>query len=169
MIRPQHVHLTPVSCKFTKRSILYTALRALGIFAIWLMVSSAQAQFYKWVDDAGRIHYSETPPPSREFQMIAPRTSARKTDRLVTAEKLPAQNLDQKDQKHNKSDEKVQTAANNEQTRKKNCDIATHNLNTLHSRGRLRIFDGKKYRILSPEQREARISQAKIQIEQYCD
>lgn len=169
MIRSQHAHLAPVSCKVSGCSFLNTALRALGILAIWLTVPSAQAQFYKWTDDAGRTHYSEIPPPSSDVQLIVPRPSAKKTKPPEPAEKPPSERFDQQDEKLNKSEEKVQTTVNNEQTRKKNCAAATHNLNTLQSRGRLRIFDGKEYRILSPEERETRISRAKTQIEQYCD
>jgi len=31
--------------------------------AVWIACSDAQAQAYRWVDEQGRVHYTQTPPP----------------------------------------------------------------------------------------------------------
>ncbi len=38
-------------------------LAALGLVG-WLLAAAASAQLYRWVDKDGKVHYSDTPPPS---------------------------------------------------------------------------------------------------------
>lgn len=169
MIRPQHVHFTCVSRKVSGGPLVNKVLLVLGLFTIWLALPCAHAGFYKWVDDTGRIHYSEIPPQSSDFQVIAHRSSSKKANQPVPAKTLPSKSLGQKDQKLNKSHKELQTTANNELIRKKNCKAATQNLNTLQSSGRIKLLDGDEYRFLSPEEKAAKIAQAKTQITQNCD
>lgn len=42
---------------------LAVILRALILFSFLLAATSASAQQYRWVDEKGRVHYSDTPPP----------------------------------------------------------------------------------------------------------
>jgi glutaredoxin len=39
------------------------SFRALILVSIALAAASAQAQQYRWVDEKGRVHYTDTPPP----------------------------------------------------------------------------------------------------------
>jgi Domain of unknown function (DUF4124) len=41
------------------------------VLAITLPVLAA-AQVYRWVDEKGQVHYSQTPPPGRQAQAIVP-------------------------------------------------------------------------------------------------
>jgi glutaredoxin len=42
---------------------LVVILRALILFSFLLAATSASAQQYRWVDEKGRVHYTDTPPP----------------------------------------------------------------------------------------------------------
>jgi glutaredoxin len=42
---------------------LAVILRALILFSCLLAATSASAQQYRWVDEKGRVHYTDTPPP----------------------------------------------------------------------------------------------------------
>lgn len=49
------------------------ALRAAGAVALALLMlpAGAGAQIYKWIDAAGNLHYSQTPPPSQRYTEMA--------------------------------------------------------------------------------------------------
>ena len=41
----------------------------------WLLLAvplAAGAQAYRWVDDKGQVHYSQTPPPGKKAEAVAP-------------------------------------------------------------------------------------------------
>ena len=168
MIRSQ-IHHTPGSRSFNARPFSASALLKLILCTVWLATSAVQAEFYKWVDDTGRIHYSEIPPPSDNFQVIIPRSSPTITKRPETNEKPTSKSFGQKEQNVNDPAEKRRITEDNEQIRKKNCAAATHNLKTLQSSGRIKLLDEGEYRILSPEEKAAKISQSKKHVEEYCD
>ena len=50
----------------------WTGLGALMLVAVWL---PAAAQVYRWVDEKGQVHYSQTPPKSGKSQAVAPSAS----------------------------------------------------------------------------------------------
>jgi hypothetical protein len=45
-------------------------------FPLWLLLAAlplaAGAQAYRWVDEKGQVHYSQTPPPGKNAQPVAP-------------------------------------------------------------------------------------------------
>lgn len=51
------------NCRPWRATVKNTASSAL-IFALLLAAGAAQAGMYRWVDGSGRVHYSDTPPPT---------------------------------------------------------------------------------------------------------
>lgn len=45
-------------------------MRYLVLLLTLLFVLPASAQVYRWVDDQGKVHYSDTPPPSENAQAL---------------------------------------------------------------------------------------------------
>ena len=45
-------------------------------FPLWLLLAAlpmaAGAQAYRWVDEKGQVHYSQTPPPGKNAQPVGP-------------------------------------------------------------------------------------------------
>jgi hypothetical protein len=45
-------------------------------FPLWLLLAAlplaAGAQAYRWVDENGQVHYSQTPPPGKKAEPVAP-------------------------------------------------------------------------------------------------
>ena len=45
-------------------------------FPIWLLLAAvplaAGAETYRWVDEKGQVHYTETPPPGKNAQVVPP-------------------------------------------------------------------------------------------------
>jgi hypothetical protein len=49
------------------RSLRWTLLLALAAVPL-----AAGAQAYRWVDEKGQVHYSQTPPPGKKAEAVAP-------------------------------------------------------------------------------------------------
>jgi glutaredoxin len=47
-------------------------MRAVAVAALALAAAAAQGQTYKWKDAAGVTHYSDTPPPKGQVQVLRP-------------------------------------------------------------------------------------------------
>jgi len=72
-------------------SVARKILMAAGLAAL-MAVTSAQAQLYRWTDEQGRTHYSDTPPPEaarQERRVLDDRgITVRTLDRALTEEEL---------------------------------------------------------------------------------
>ena len=47
-------------------------LRAPLLLLLVALPLAAEAQVYRWVDDQGRVHYSQVPPPGKKAQPVGP-------------------------------------------------------------------------------------------------
>jgi glutaredoxin len=63
--------------------------------ALWLACSDAAGQAYRWVDDQGRVHYTQTPPPpgAKGVQRKNFRSDAGGTSDLPYATQVAARNF----------------------------------------------------------------------------
>lgn len=64
-----------------------------------LVSATTQAQMYRWTDDQGRVHYSDSPPPAaarQERRVLDERgITVRTIERAKTAEEIEAERLEQ--------------------------------------------------------------------------
>lgn len=147
------------------------AYRGWWIVAGWLAIAGlAQAAMYKWVDENGVTQYSQYPPQDRKVDVIAPPPPPAE-DPEGAQKKL--ESLLQKQDEQRKAaagaeEEQTKTAEQAKQ-REQNCLNARSNLDKLSTGGRKRIIgpDGVAS-YLTDEDREARIAEAKKQIQEYC-
>ena len=69
------------------------------IIGLWLSSSAGAAQFYKWVDEQGRVHYSDAVPPDAAGQQREVKSSSGET--VQTIEPPPTrEQLDAKQREH---------------------------------------------------------------------
>jgi hypothetical protein len=127
---------------------------------------------YKWTDEAGQTVYSQTPPPGGNAVRIqappAPdpaeverrrqelqRGIERSFDQAVEREASGAEH---------RGEERAGA------TRAANCEAARRNLETLQNLGkrRVRTPDGE-YLVLSEDDREQQMREARDQISKFCD
>lgn len=108
---------------------------------------------YKWTDENGQVHYSQTKPP------------AQKADTMKIKDSKPAQakQTQKKDQPEKFQDENNPA----EQARKKNCEIAKLNLATYQNSKRVKRPDGTVVE-LDDNLRQSKIKEAQAMIEQNC-
>ena len=70
----------------TKNSLPYSMAAVLSL-ALLLSASPSQAEFYKWTDESGQIHYTQTPPPEQQAEKIEVKTGRATTTAAPPTEK----------------------------------------------------------------------------------
>ena len=131
------------------------------------------AAIYHWVDDNGKVVYSQTPPADgRTYQKVdtpPPQpTDVKATEkRLEEARKIITEGSEaRKKQRHEEA-----KRASEEEMRRKNCETARNNLKTLTSRPPNTLFnvgDGQ-FRRFTPEELKKRVETFKQFIKENCD
>lgn len=146
------------------------------IFAIALaacaVATSADARMYKWVDEDGQTHYTQTPPPEadKDYQSVEPPPPP-----PVSAEEASArhqklkQNLQEDLQAEEKAEEEREKEKEKAEQQAQRCDKAKRWLRQLEASGRIREVDEDgNYNYLGDKQRQARIDKAKGIVQKEC-
>ncbi len=148
-----------------------TGYRTGLILISWLALAGlAQAAMYKWVDENGVTQYTQYPPPNQKSETIVPPPTPAQ-DPAGAHQKLEQtlQKLDEDSKARANAEAEREKSAAAEQQRKQNCQAARSNLEKLTTGGRKRVIgpDGTAS-YLSEEDRQARITEAKKQVDEYC-
>lgn len=140
----------------------------LVLAALLLAAQPVAAAIYKWVDEQGNVHYSQTPPLDREAQTLSapPPPGDGRGSAQSLKEKMEA--FDERQEAREKSAQERKQAEDEAARRQALCEQARANLQTLTSRGQVRILEGETTRMLSEEERQAEIAKAREQIDQFC-
>jgi len=145
------------------------------IIAALLLQSPVFASIYKWTDASGEVHYTQTPPPSgvnsQIIQGAPPPAESQQTIRKEQ-QKLQEQ-LDAMEERRIEREEEEDIEKQHQELIKineKNCIIAENNLAKLHQGGIKRYLtpEGEVIR-LTEEDRQRRITEAKKQVEKFCN
>lgn len=138
---------------------LYPAIAL--ILIIFISAAPGFAKTYKWKDQTGSIHYSQTPPDGYEVQEVTVQGSKSKSaqDAADSAEKSGAENG-----VGTESPENEKLAA----MRKENCLNAKHTLMVLENNSRVRIKEGEDYRVIDAAEQKSRIDKLSTQIKELC-
>lgn len=153
-------------------------LVAIPLISIFTIESSNAQSFYKWTDEKGATHYTQTPPPQQNTKKTV--------QKVVISTHIPQdsanaiKNLNDQSQKNLKAtadDEaaadkaKINSAADTER-RNKNSEVCKQikaNQALLKSGQRIRMLDNTGNRsYLTEEQRAAQINQQTVQIKNDC-
>ena len=150
-------------------------LRGLALTAILVVITSVSSAagkhgIYKWVDDSGTVHYTQTPPSNRDTQELKPPPGPADDPDAISG-KLK----EQVDAMEDRLTEKREGAADAQQwaeiqkLRRENCANARANLAKLQQGGNraYRTPDGEVVR-LTEEERQQRIDEANRQIQENC-
>ena len=130
-----------------------------GLVATLLLVSLAEAKVYKWVDESGKVVFSQSPPPgniqAEEVQVNAPSpaTAPKEVEKVVVDEKVKG------------------NPALDPELRRKYCEKGRKNLEILESAkpGAGFFTEDKKLVKFSPEEKALRMKEAEAAIKAYCD
>lgn len=156
-------------------------MRHLLILAMLLAAAPAWSALYKWVDEAGRVHYSDQPPPgtaknkqtievSRPAPSAAPRTgdSAPKA-----AAKSPAElemEFRKRQTEASEAEAKKQKDAQANSEKQRNCTDAKNRVAALEKGGRITKYGpGGEQQYLSDEEIGKELVQARKTADSWCN
>lgn len=125
---------------------------------------------YRWVDEEGITHYTQSPPPKGEVTVIKqpppPAIPPAKAQQKLNEQQ---QRLEDLREDRELAKQKSQQEKEEQGIKDKNCKGARNNLTRLQEnpRSRWKGEDGE-YQRHTEEQRQAKIKEAKEQIQEFC-
>lgn len=144
-------------------------LIGIAISAIALLITPAYAQVYQWIDEQGKVHYSDRKPTKTQAENISDsvkqtnidksRDSTRKLEEVFTKESSSEAQYRRKKQRE--QEEQAQALANQ-------CQKAREQLKTLQGRVYFVDKQGKEYNI-SEKERQQRVKAFEADIRKHCD
>jgi len=144
----------------------------LCLIAFLIASAPAQAQLYKWVDEQGKVHYSDTPP--------AEKSKSKQTLNIPNQPAAPAasdnkswQEKEQDFQKRRTSEAEAATKKQKEEqeakTKQENCAKAQQSLSQLQTNAPVYTFNEKTGRtLLNEKQRADAIEKARKAVSDWC-
>ena len=114
--------------------------RTCVFWTLLLLISPALAEIYKWVDDAGRVHYSDRPHPSGSKTLSLPSTPAPDPD--LSERRQKQRRLLDAFEKDRETEREAEAEAQKEQARRRrDCARAQDQLRMIDSHGRVFEMD----------------------------
>jgi hypothetical protein len=143
------------------------AFSAVAVFAI-LACDSAAAQAYKWVDENGRTHFSDTPPPDRKTDKVTIQPLSPATPRGVAGGGNWQAQLQESNARRAQQQAQQEAEDRDRRAMERNCSIARGESNSLQ-RGRIFRYDQNGERqYLEDSERPAALAAAQKRVERYC-
>lgn len=141
------------------------------LISLTLFTLPAMAAMYKWVDEEGNTHYSQSPPSEgNEFREVAPPPPPAESPeeaqkrREAIAESIQKQASDKQAAKEEAAKEKAETAKNKER-----CDKLRKDIQTFQNRGRVRkINESGEYETMTDEAKSAQLQKMRAQLKEEC-
>ena len=148
----------------------------LGMLLMAISIVSNSQELYRWTDADGNVHYSDQPPPAdaKEFRSLK-RPQPSEEEALDSDE--PDTSWEQQEEAfQERQAEKAERAAKEQETqaadaeRKRNCELAKGNYNTVTTGGRImRVTANGEREYLSDEEIAKETAEAERTMRQYCD
>lgn len=149
-----------------KNSILLVlTLVTAGLFA-----AAHAGQIYKWVDEHGNVHYSQSPQhqSAKEMNIKIPKHSQSSTESSNQSEQNKTESQENGQADGNGQDPEA-VAQKQKEARKKNCQIAMKRLATITTGGRLYEVNEKGERqYWDDNTRQAKLADAQKDVDQWC-
>ena len=128
-----------------------------------LPLGTVQAsKLYKWVDESGQVHYTQTPPAQGQARQSQEMQLPRSVTAVGNADSAAAAAVD--DSAPASDDPVEQFRA----IRAENCKIARQNLEVYKTSERISQADGQVL-VLDDQSRAAKIAEAEGMIREFCD
>ena len=139
-----------------------------SLFLSLIMMVSAHADSYKWLDENGNVVYSQQPPAEGPYETIKTTKPSPASSRSTPPSSSFATEVKQEAEERELDSKVQQEAAKSEQMRADNCKAAKHNLETYTVYRRIKNDQGEIIR-LDDNERAKRIQDAKDAIKEFCD
>jgi len=128
----------------------------------------ARAEIFKWVDDTGKVHYGDAPPPEQEVETIRPPPPP--SDAAVMQSRNRLEGMRERAAEWDKErEQEKQAAAREVAMRKQLCSQAQGQLRSLQFRGLLFRLDEQGNRIyLEDDERALMLERARKAVRENC-
>ncbi len=145
----------------------------LGLTVLLLSATPVNAELFKWVDEQGKVHYSDQPASGKtksEATLEIPNRPATSTN-PEAAKSWQEKELEYKKRQASaaESEAKRQKEAQDAKTKRDNCEKAKQNLSQLESIAPAYTYDEKTGRsYMDATQRAAAIEKARKAVTEWC-
>lgn len=139
-----------------------------------LVTCSAHAELHKWVDSSGKVHYSDTAPPSDsdEQKLKLPAAPAGST-----GEAAPGKSIFEREADLNKAlkerqeaDQQAKQKQQDADRKKKDCENARNSLNSLENAPRIATYDESGNQVIMDDAtRQQKIEDARKAANDFCN
>ncbi len=136
----------------THASLIRTAATIIA-FGLLSVGATQAATLYKWTDEEGNVHYSQTRPEETKADRMQIKDSKKPQQKQEEESVEPPENAGQDPRKL--------------EARKRNCDIARANMEVYKNSERIKKPDGTVV-TLSDEMRQSKIKEAQAMIDENC-
>ena len=144
-------------------------LRA-AIFLTVLAPAVALAQVYRWVDDEGRVHYSDTPPVGVEATLMPIESEPTDLEASLREQVERERELDLQQQLDADAAEDAAAEAARREALARACTRARARDETIETARRLsRVEDDGTRHTYNDEERAAALAEARRQVEEWCE
>jgi hypothetical protein len=141
-------------------------LSLIAFLLLTLSLNAHSAEIYKWMDEEGKTHYSQTPPDGVEAEAIQPdRTPARPLTQDFTIKQPGVQGeVDVKDMQ----DDSGEITVIDTDKLKTYCEDQRRNLAVLQNTRRISVMEDGKSTNISYEDKEQKIQNIQKNLQEYC-
>ena len=143
-------------------------LRAAMLMAV-LAPTAVLAQVYRWVDDEGRVHYSDTPPTGIESTLMPIQSDDTDLEASLREQVARERELELQQQLESDAAEDAAAEASRREALARACTRAQARVETIETARRLsRVDDDGTRHTYNDEERAAALAEARRQVEEWC-
>ncbi len=140
----------------------------LGLSVV-LVSSNVMAKMYKWVDEEGNTHYSQSPPVEHSAEVIAPPPKVDTESAMKEIEKR-REAFKKADEDKAKSIEEQKKADEELALKEENCRLSKARLKSLQNSRKIRAVDDEGNIVrATEEEHKARIEHSMKNVEKWCN
>ena len=140
------------------------------LLAIFLSFPGMSYGAYKWVDEEGNVHYTQTKPEDvTEAEKIKPPPGPETEKALLDLREDQSRSTTLENEREKKRIEEI-NRKNLAENKKKNCESTTEILKQLQNYERVKTVDADgTVRWASDEEKQSQIEEAKANVRKWCD
>lgn len=144
------------------------------VILVPLASSVDAAQFYKWVDEQGNVHYTDSPPEHGDYEVVRGARSDAAGNAPTAAERLERWRAAQEERAARRAEREAaeEQAKQARLQRQEECETARHNLDILTWSNRVILppeEEGGEPVRMSDDERLRRIEELREAIAEHCE
>ena len=145
-------------------------IRTLIVTSLIILLSPlAQAGVYKWVDEKGNVHYTQSPPPQGDYKSMKAPPPPASGPAPYSSTQLDTDSKQAGDEANSESkDTAVDETEKNAELRARSCETAKKNLQIYQVYRRIKGEDGE-VKPLDDKVRQQKIEESKQAIQDFCN